>query len=124
MTRLPAAPHDAALRAEHLGRDLARFQALQADIAALEGQREALLAGTDEQVLTTLPGVAVARASGFAAFSLPIDRYPDAEHLYPATGLAPALYNSASVKRRGRISRQGLAEHPDALMGIAWGLPQ
>lgn len=52
-------PHDAALRAEHLGRDLTRFQALQADIAALEGQLEALLAGTDGQVLTTLPGVAV-----------------------------------------------------------------
>jgi transposase len=26
------------------------------------------------------------------------------------------------VHRRGRISRQGLAEHRDALMGIAWGL--
>ena len=44
-------------------------------------------------MLTTLPGVAVVRASGFAAFSLPINRYPDAEHLYSATGLAPALYS-------------------------------
>jgi transposase len=118
---LPA-PHDAALRAERLGRDLARFQALQADIAALETQLETLLAGTDGQVLTTLPGVAVVRASAFAAFSLPIDRFPDAEHLYSATGLAPALYTSATIKRRSRISRQGLAEHRDALMGIAWGL--
>jgi transposase len=31
---------------------------------------------------------------------------------------------AASVTRRGRISRQGLAEHRDALMGIAWGLSQ
>jgi hypothetical protein len=49
-------------------------------------------------------------------------RLPDAEHLYSATGLAPALYESATLHRRGRISRQGLAEHRDALMGIAWGL--
>ena len=64
------------------------------------------------------------RASAFAALSLPISRFPDAEHLYSATGLAPALYESATIKRRGRISRQGLAEHRDALMGIAWGLSQ
>ena len=32
------------------------------------------------------------------------------------------MYQSASINRRGRISRQGLAEHRDALMGIAWGL--
>ncbi len=80
-----------------------------------------LLEGTDVQILTTLPGVAVIRAASFAAHSLPIDRFPDAEHLYSATGLAPALYESATVRRRGRISRQGLAEHRDALMGIAWG---
>jgi transposase len=115
-------PHDADLRAQRLGRDLVRYQALQADIAALEGQLTELLMGTDGQVLITLPGVAVVRASAFAAHSLPITRFPDAEHLYSATGLAPALYESATVRRRGRISRQGLAEHRNALMGIAWGL--
>ena len=81
-----------------------------------------LLADTDGQVLTTLPGVAVLRAAAFAAHSLPIGRFPDAEHLYSATGLAPAMYQSATLRKRGRISRQGLAEHRDALMGIAWGL--
>ncbi|WP_158249091.1 transposase [Mycobacterium sp. ENV421] len=84
----------------------------------------ALLAETDGQILTTLPGVASVRAAAFAAHSLPIERFPDAEHLYSATGLAPALYQSATLNRRGRISRQGLAEHRDALMGIAWGLAQ
>jgi transposase len=115
-------PADAERRAARLGRDLARHQALQADITALEGELASLLTGTDGQVLTTLPGVAVVRAAGFAVHSLPISRFPDAEHLYSATGLAPALYRSASIQRRGRISRQGLAEHRDALMGIAWGL--
>jgi transposase len=68
--------------------------------------------------------VATTRAAAFAAHSLPIARFPDAEHLYSSTGLAPAMYQSASISRRGRISRQGLAEHRDALMGIAWGLSQ
>ena len=59
---------------------------------------EPLLIGSDGQVLTTLPGVAVVRAAGFAAHSLPISRFPDAEHLYSATGLAPALYQSATIR--------------------------
>jgi transposase len=115
-------PHDAVQRAHRLGRDLARFQALQEDIHALECDLAPLLAHTEGQVLTTLPGVATIRAASFAAHSLPIRRFPDAEHLYSATGLAPALYESATVRRRGRISRQGLPEHRDALMGMAWGL--
>jgi len=117
-----APPPDAEQRAQRLGRDLDRHRSLQADIALLEGEIAVLLAGTEGQVLTSLPGVAVNRAAAFAVHSLPITNFPDAEHLYSATGLAPAMYESASLRRRGRISRQGLAEHRDALMGIAWGL--
>ncbi|MBO0847549.1 MAG: IS110 family transposase [Nocardioides sp.] len=115
-------PADAEQRAQRLGRDLGRYRALLVDIAAVEKEITILLARTDGQVLTSLPGVATTRAAAFAAHSLPIARFPDAEHLYSATGLAPAMYESATVRRRGRISRQGLAEHRDALMGIAWGL--
>jgi transposase len=122
--RLLAPPPDADLRAERLGRDLARYQGLQADITAVEGQLTRLLAATPGQILTSLPGVAVVRAASFAAHSLPIARFPTADHLYAATGLAPATWQSASLYRRGRISRQGLPEHRDALMGIAWGLSQ
>lgn len=121
--RLLPPPDDAELRAERLGRDLARHRALQADIAAVEAQLARLLAATAGQILTTLPGVAAVRAASFAAHSLPIDRFPTADHLYAATGLAPAAWQSASLTRRGRISRQGLAEHRDALMGIAWVCP-
>lgn len=115
-------PPDAVARAERLGRDLDRYRRLLVDVAAVEDEITVLLARTDGQVLTSLPGVAVSRAAAFAAHSLPIARFPDAEHLYSATGLAPAMYESATIRRRGRISRQGLAEHRDALMGIAWGL--
>jgi transposase len=117
-----APPADAEQRAGRLARDLHRYKTLRSDIAELDEQITGLLVSTDGQVLTSLPGVAVIRAAAFAAHSLPIMRFPDAEHLYSATGLAPALYESATLHRRGRISRQGLAEHRDALMGMAWGL--
>jgi transposase len=115
-------PADAEQRARRLARDLERYRILRVDIAALDDEIAVVLANTDGQVLTSLPGVATLRAAAFAAHSLPISRFPDAEHLYSATGLAPTLYESATLRRRGRISRQGLAEHRDALMGIAWGL--
>lgn len=117
-------PRDAELRAKRLGFDLERLRALSRALAEGECQTASLLAETEGQILTTLPGVAVVRAAAFAAHSLPIERFPSAEHLYSATGLAPASYQSASISRRGGISRQGLPEHRDALMAIAWGLQQ
>jgi transposase len=49
---------------------------LRADIITLDSEIEALLARTDGQVLTSLPGVATIRAAAFAAHSLPIARFP------------------------------------------------
>ncbi len=86
----------------------------------MDGEFAVLMAGSDGQVLTTLPGVGTSRAAAFAAFSLPIARFPSAEHLYSATGLAPSSYQSATIHRRTPISRQGLPEHRDALMNLAW----
>lgn len=120
--RLLAPPADAELRAARLGRDLRRWQELQQDVALAEQQLAALLADTPGQILTTLPGVAAVRAAAFSAYTLPIERWPTPEQLYSATGLAPATYQSSTIARRGKISRQGLPEHRDALMGIAWGL--
>ncbi len=122
--RLLDPPPDAQLRSARLGRDLRRWQDLREDIAQAEGQLTELLAHTAGQVLTTLPGVAIVRAAAFSAFTLPVERWATPEHLYSATGLAPASYQSSTVTRRGAISRQGLPEHRDALMGIAWGLSQ
>jgi transposase len=120
--RLLDPPADALLRAARLGRDLRRWQELQQDIVLAEHQLAGLLAETAGQILTTLPGVATVRAAEFSAYTLPIERWPTPEHLYSATGLAPASYQSSTITRRGRISRQGLPEHRNALMGIAWGL--
>ena len=120
--RLLDPPADAELRAARLQRDLRRWQGLQHDIALAEVQLAPLLAQTAGQILTTLPGVAVVRAAEFSAYTLPIERWATPEHLYSATGLATATYQSSTITRRGRISRQGLPEHRNALMGIAWGL--
>ena len=117
-------PAHAAASMDRLARAVGRWRALNDDIDAVEADLETLLAGTDGQILTSLPGVKAVRAAGFAAFTLPIARFPDAEHLYSATGLAPSSYQSSSIDRRGAISRQGLPEHRDALMSIAWGLSQ
>ena len=117
-------PPDAKLRAARMGRDLARLDALREDIAFVESQIEQLLANSAGQILTSLPGVATVRAAAFAAHTLPIERFPTPDHLYSATGLAPASYESSTIRRRGGISRTGLPEHRDALIGIAWGLSQ
>jgi transposase len=117
-------PPDAELRAARLARDLERFESLREDVAFVEQQIARLLAPSRGQVLTTLPGVATVRAAAFAAHTLPVERFPNAEQLYSATGLAPASYESASIRRRGGIARTGLPEHRDALMAIAWGLGQ
>jgi transposase len=117
-------PLDGELRAERLGREVRRFEALQDDVLAVERQIEALLAQGPGQILTTLPGVAATRAAAFAVHALPIERFPTAEHLYSSTGLAPARYESATVRRARAISRAAPGERRDALMGIAWGLSQ
>ena len=122
--RLLEPPLDAELRAQRLAGDLRRWQELRQDIALAEEQLTVLLAQTRGQILTTLPGVAIVRAAAFSAYTLPIERWATPEHLYSATGLAPASHQSSTITRRGRISRQGLPEHRDALMGIAWGLSQ
>jgi hypothetical protein len=47
-------------------------------------------------------------------------------HLFycPSTGLAPARYESATIRRSRAISRLAPGERRDALMGVAWGLAQ
>jgi transposase len=119
-----APPADAELRAERLRRDVGRWRALEADVIAVETQISILLSETPGKVLTTLPGVAGARAAAFAVHALPIERFPSAERLYSFTGLAPARYESSTIRKARGISRQAPGERRDALMGIAWGLSQ
>lgn len=84
-----APPLDAELRAERLGRDVRRWRALQGDVDAVEAQVAELLAKTPGQILTTLPGVAGARAAAFCVHALPIERFPTAERLRRADAMCP-----------------------------------
>jgi hypothetical protein len=79
---LPA-PADAAVRVERLARSVSRWRQLNADLTAVEADMARLLALTDGQVLTTLPGVKEVRAACFSAFTLPIDRFPTASTCTP-----------------------------------------
>lgn len=119
-----APPVDAELRAERLRREVRRWQALSGDVEAVEAQVEALLVRSLGEVLLTLPGVGATRAAAFAVHALAIERFASAEHLYSSTGLAPARYESATVRKGRAISRAAPGERRDALMSIAWGLSQ
>jgi transposase len=81
-------PPDAEQRARRLGQDVHRYRILQADITSLDAELTDLLAATQGQILTTLPGVAVTRAATFAAFSLTIAHFLDAERRYQPVGSA------------------------------------
>jgi transposase len=54
-------PADAQQRARRLDQDLHRYRALQADIASLDVELTELLAATEGQIFTTLPGGAAPR---------------------------------------------------------------
>ena len=95
-------PPDAEQRAQRLGRDLARFRALQIDIAAIEEEMKAWLAATDGQILTSLPGVAVLRAAAFAAHTLPIARFPT-----PSTSTPPPVWPRRSMSPPACASAAG-----------------
>jgi len=87
-------PPDAEQRARRLGRDLDRYRALQGDITTLEEEITVLLAATDGQILTSLPGVAVNRAAAFAQ--------RDAE--YRARGMAPIQARVALARHACRLT--------------------
>ena len=105
--RLLAPPADAELRAQRLGRDVERWLGLREDIAALEAQLGELLAGTDGQILTSLPGVAAVRAAGVRgahAADRALAHAPSSCTRRPAWR-RPATSRRRS-RRRGRISRR------------------
>ena len=100
-------PADADQRARRLTRDLDRYRRLRDDIEAIDLEVVALLAGTDGQILTTLPGVASIRAAAFAAHSLPIERFPDAESLL-GNGFGPGALSVGDAQSARSYLPSGL----------------
>ncbi|HUQ62122.1 MAG TPA: transposase [Acidimicrobiales bacterium] len=105
--------------------DLALLANLEAGIIAAEAALAEVLADTPSAILTSLPGVAVVRASNYGAGIGDPARFPNAAAAYRAAGLVPALYASAGRSRSGQhISREGSVELRQAIIEIGRGLAQ
>jgi transposase len=108
-----------------LSADVALLASLEAQIAAAELALGEVLADTPAQVLTTLPGVAVVRASNYGAGIGEPTRFANAAGAYRAAGLVPTMYQSSGRTRSGqRISREGSVELRSAIIELGRGLSQ
>lgn len=121
--RLPAA--ERACRAAVLGTDVTLLAALNADITTAETQLAAVLEATPAAVLTSLPGIAVVRASAYgAALGDPL-RFTGHAQAYRLAGMHPATYDSAGTSRGGqRLSRRGSPDLRAAIVELGKGLAQ
>jgi transposase len=108
-----------------LAADLALLASLEAGIVAAETALDEVLADTPAGILTSLPGVAVVRASNYGACIGDPARFPNAAAAYRAAGLVPTLYQSAGRSRpRQHISREGSVELRQAIIELGRGLSQ
>ena len=112
------------VRLQMLAADLALLDALFAQIAAADAAVEQVLPRTPARVLLSLPGVGAIRAGAYAAALGDPARFPTAEHAYRASGLVPSQSDSAGVRRRGRIGREGSAPLRSAMIDLGRGLAQ
>lgn len=108
-----------------LAADLLLLSSLEAEIVAAEEALTELLPQTPAGILTTLPGVAVVRASNYGAGIGDPHRFPNASAAYRAAGLVPTMYESAGRKRSGQhISREGSVQLRRAIIELGRGLSQ
>ena len=121
--RLPDA--ERMTRGRLLAADLALLNGLEAEILAAEAALSEVLADTPAGVLTSLPGVAVVRASNYGAGIGDPDRFPNAAGAYRSAGLVPTMYQSSKQPRPGQhISREGSVELRSAIIELGRGLAQ
>jgi transposase len=121
--RLPDA--ERAALGKVLAADLALLASLEAGIVAAETALGEILSATPAGILTSLPGVAVVRASNYGAGIGDPARFPNAAAAYRAAGLVPTLYESAGRSRsRQHISREGSVELRQAIIELGRGLSQ
>jgi transposase len=121
--RLPAA--ERAVLGRVLAADFSLLSVLEAEITAAETALAAVLPDTPAGILTTLPGVAVVRASNYGAGIGDPARFANAAGAYRAAGLVPTSYQSAGRARPGQhISREGSVELRQAIIELGRGLSQ
>ncbi len=100
-------PEVAAVYAHALATDWQRYQALAAQLAALETQAETLVLRSPAAVLTTVPGVSALHAARYLAYVQDPHRFPDADHVWAFAGFDPATAQSGDARRVGYLSKRG-----------------
>ena len=121
--RLPSA--ERAVLGRVLAADVALLSSLDTEIVMAEASLGEVLADTPAGILTSLPGVAVVRASNYGAGIGDPARFSNAAAAYRASGLVPTSYESAGRARgRQHISREGSVELRQAIIELGRGLSQ
>jgi transposase len=113
---------DAAVARDMIANDLQLLQVLDRQVVAAEEELGGLLPTTPFVILTTVPGWATVRASGYGAAIGDPARWPGPAQIYRASGLSPMQYESAGKRRDGRISREGSVNLRRALVDLGVGL--
>jgi len=92
-------------------------------IARSEGDLAEVLPKSPAGILTTMPRVAVVRASNYGAGLGDPARFANAKQVYRLSGLVPTLYESAGRKRpRSHLSREGRVELSEAILELGRAL--
>jgi transposase len=103
------------VHARLLGVDVDLLQRLDREIFGTEAELAEILPQTPAHILTTLPRVAVVRASNYGGAVGDVTRFRNASQVYRLSGLVPRRYESAGKKRTGtHISREGRARSSSA----------
>ena len=118
---VPNAERKARMRV--LQADLAIYDKICAEIDRAETELATVINNTPAAVLTSLPGVGIARASAYGAALGDPWKFASADTAWRYSGLVPVEHNSAGTKRPGmRISREGSVALREAILEIGKGL--
>jgi transposase len=113
------------VHARLLTADVGLLQGLDSEILWAEAQLAEILPQTPAQILTTIPRVAVVRASNYGAAVGDVTRFRNAAQVYRLSGLVPRLYESAGKKRAAtHVSREGKVELREAIIDLGQALRQ
>ena len=113
------------IHASLLAADVGLLQRLDAEITWAEAELADILPRTPAQILTTMPLVAVVRASNYGGAVGDVTRFRNAAQVYRLSGLVPRLYESAGKKRAAtHISREGKVELREAIIDLGKALRQ
>ena len=114
-----------AVHARLLAADVGLLERLDSEISWAEAELAEILPRTPARVLTTMPCVAVVRASNYGGAVGDIGRFRNAAQVYRLSGLVPRLYESAGKKRAAtHISREGKVELREAIIDLGKALRQ